>query len=238
MNVFRVTTFAALGVSAAGIAVLAGIRAIRTRRTDGPDPDETKPTLRRWSLWERLVHLALTVSACGLIVTGFAPQLLWGLRTHGWWVMVHVSFGGVFLVALALMVLTWQGRARLAPGDGHWLIHRLPRVAVGADAGESDIWDPGQKMLFWLTAWTSLVVGATMVLAMTPLLGTAGIELLYEIHRYAAVVLTVLLIFHTYIMLAVKRGAAASMLHGRVSRRWAERHHRRWLRQIEKQESP
>ncbi len=238
MNVFRVTTLASLGVSAAAIALLAGIRAVRARRTGGPDPDETQPTVRRWSLWERLVHLALTVSALGLIVTGFAPQLLWGLRTHGWWVMLHVSFGGVFLVALALMVLTWQQRARFAPGDARWIRLALPRVAVGADGGQCDIWDPGQKMLFWLTAWTSLVVAGTMVLAMTPLLGAAGIELLYESHRYAAVVLTVLLIFHAYIMLAVKRGAAASMLHGRVTRRWARRHHGRWLRQIEHQESP
>ena len=57
---------------------------------------------------------------------------------------------------------------------------------------------------------------------------TAGQEVLYEVHRWAALVLTIVTILHAYATTLGKPGTYRSMISGKVSREWASRYHPDW----------
>jgi cytochrome b subunit of formate dehydrogenase len=67
-----------------------------------------------------------------------------------------------------------------------------------------------------------------MLLSMVPLFGTAGQHLMYDIHRYAALVLMVLTLWHAYITTLAKPGGLTAVLRGRVTSGWARLYHPLW----------
>ena len=220
---YRALVVVVLSACVAVFAVLGLVRLLVGRQ--GKTAADETPTIRRWSLWERLVHFAMAASAGALIVTGFAQQLLWGERLSGVWLMIHVTFGGVFAVSLALMVLTWQRAARFDRGDRGY----RPVALLLGDPAPAGRWDAGQKGLFWLVGWAGLVLVATEMLAMTPLWTPEQIDWLYEAHRLTALAMLAAALVHAAVMLTVKRGGLHGMVKGRVGASWARRYHRRWF---------
>lgn len=112
------------------------------------------------SAWEpRLLGWAMGASllcAAFLAATGFAGWLGQG-HLGGYPLMAHNSVAGVFLGALAAASL-------LALRTGH----RLRPLSAAA---------------FWLFAAAGLVSGGSMLVAMTPLLDTPGLEAAIVLHR-------------------------------------------------------
>jgi formate dehydrogenase gamma subunit len=181
------------------------------------------PRVRRYNVWERLVHLALTFSFVVLAATGFAAALM-GWRLSGYLLVVHVAVAPVFAVSLAAAMLTWAADGALAAHDWQWL-RRLGGFGIGGlPAGK---FDAGEKLVLWFAGVLGLVLTLTMTLSMMPILDQDWLVLMYEIHRYAALLLLLAMVKHTYWTMLVRKSWSA-MISGKVGEEWAKRYHSLW----------
>jgi len=86
---------------------------------------------------------------------------------------------------------------------------------------------------------TELLRHWTMMLAFSR--GALGHRALFPValglllHATAAIILLLAILVHIYMAFWVK-GSITGMIEGRVSRRWAKKHHPRWYREVEAQE--
>jgi hypothetical protein len=142
--------------------------------------------------WEHAVHGAAMVGVLVQLVTAFGSAWVLG-EFAGWPLMLHMCGAGLVLLGLTKTALMWAARCRLG-------------AASGLTAA--------QKWMFWLVLTAGLAVVLPMLLAMLPLFGTEGQEVLAEWHEVAAVVLVVALVLHTVVSLAARRRRIAS---GRMS---------------------
>ncbi len=123
------------------------------------------PFRTRW--WEKLLYLALLACAAGLGITGLATAGFYDRAMTGFYLAAHVALGGAFVSVLALLALAWAERNRL---------------------GEAGLGPALLRVLFWWLMAGGLAVGLTALLAMLQAFGTDGQHLLYELHRWTAVV--------------------------------------------------
>lgn len=125
----------------------------------------------------KLAYAAVVVAVVVLAATGVGTFAFGKAPLTHWILMLHVSAAPLFALGLAFLSLTGgAGRARLGNGS------KLPRRAA--------------KTLFWLILVFGLVLILSGILPMTPLFGTDGQHLLYLIHRYGGIVLTVVVALH------------------------------------------
>jgi cytochrome b subunit of formate dehydrogenase len=146
---------------------------------------------------KKLIYLLALLCFIVLAITGFYPAIVLGRHLSGYWLMLHVTFGGVFAACLAVLVLTWAHRYRFSEDDWPWLQSLVRRQAKNNFLPESS--DLARKLAFWLVALLALPVMLSVVLSMFPLFGTQGQRLLAETHRYSALLFALVAIVHTYL---------------------------------------
>ncbi len=223
---FRTISIWLLGITIVGLALHWVAFALRHRKADKGPRD-----IRRYNFWGRLVHLAVTASFLVEAGTGFWAAIVCGGKMTGYLLMIHVTFGGVFAASLVAAVVIWAEDHRFAAGDGKW-IRRLGGYWTGCEGLPAGRFDAGQKALFWVAAALGVVVVVTPSLCMLKLFGTCGQEMLYEIHRYCALALTIVVIKHAYLTTLAPGSAFRSMIWGKVSSEWAKRYHPDWVHGI------
>jgi len=97
-------------------------------------------------------------------------------------------------------------------------------------------YNAGQKMMFWSIMSLIFVLLVTGIIIWRPWfahyfpLGLVRWSLL--IHATAAIVLIHAILIHIYMAFWVK-GSIKGMIEGKVSRRWAKKHHPRWYEDVE-----
>jgi formate dehydrogenase subunit gamma len=193
-----------------------------------PRPGLGVRTVRRYNAWERLVHLALTVSFLVLAVTGFWATISWGGPMKGYVLMMHTTFGAVFAVSTLAMLITWAADHAFSKEDGRWMTRGGCLSAAGdLPAGR---FDAGQKIYFWFAGLATLVALLTMICSMIPVFGTSGQHLMYALHRWAALALVATTIWHSYATVIAKPGTLRSLRSGYVGSAWADRFHPQWGR--------
>ncbi|MBI1368253.1 MAG: hypothetical protein GC162_06325 [Planctomycetes bacterium] len=153
----------------------------------------------RWNWWERLLYLALMVTILVLAATSFYTVLTVGFM-GGWALWLHLMAAGAFVVAFALIALTWGGAARSECCTGS-----------KCDSSEATPTKPARfscltKLTFWLMLIAGFVVLATMLINMLPLLGTHDIERMIAIHRYAGLALVAVAVIHVYSVILGRLG--------------------------------
>jgi len=150
-----------------------------------------------------LVYLVALVSFVVLALTGFYPVLVLGEHISGYLVMLHATFAPVFAVCLAVLALMWAGNCRFTAGDWPWLeriVQRITSVKTGDKAAKSKRSGLGQKITFWLIIFLALPLALSIVLSMFHIFGTHWQELLLGLHRGTALVFTVVVIIHTFLL--------------------------------------
>ena len=146
---------------------------------------------------KKLAYLLALLCFIILFVTGFGPVLLGG-RLSGYLLMIHVTFGAVFVVCLAFLTVMWAHSFRFSPEDMEWL-KRLPCCGTPLTKDILQNSDIGGKCCFWKIVFFSLPLSLSSVLSMFPIFGTHGQEILFETHRYSALLFACLVFIHIYL---------------------------------------
>ena len=193
----------------------------------------------RYAFRERIVHWIAAVSYVYLLLTGLAfwtPALYWiaivlggGFLTRA----VHPWVGVLFAAAVLWMFAIWRRDMRATAADREWRRAMAHYIRNEDDrvpgAGRFNY---GQKTLFWVMVWSTLVLLVSGVLLWFPDAIPGGLRAVREaailLHAIAALVTVGAFIVHLYMGLAVVPGGLAAMLHGEVSEQWARHHHPLW----------
>lgn len=208
---------------------------------------ERKPAgwLHRYSANERTCHWLLAIGFVLAALSGLAlfhPALygLSGLLGGGPWTRILHPFIGVAMFALffLLAVPLWRYN-RFRPGDRQWL-RQAADVVRNREENLPEVgrYNAGQKLLFFALVvctvgllLTGLAMWRPWLAASFPIGAVRAASLL---HAFFAAVMICLIIVHIYAAFWVK-GSMQAMLRGTVSRAWAFKHHRAWLREVERE---
>jgi len=200
----------------------------------GPKHPELRgeaPTVRRFNLWERLVHGVTMLSFVTLVVTGVVAVLA-EHRLTGWLLLVHWVAAPFFAVGLAALTLTWSEFGRFEHHDVLWARHMGGYLGRGAGDLPAGMFNAGQKAFFWVVALLGVVTVCSGVFRMAPVFGPGTQAIVLNVHRYAALLLSMSIVVHLYLGTLANPGTFSAMLRGMVSRAWVRRHHPIWGRRL------
>ena len=218
-----------IATGTAAMAALAHCVVFGPRRVDTSAGERP---LRRFSVWERLVHLLTMVSFLVLAATGAGASIGYEIRLTGWWWVVHVAAAPVFALSFTALVLTWAHDCRFARHDWDWAKQfggylRSGRAGHGIQVPAARF-NCGQKEFFWGVAVLALAVVVSGLLLAVPLFGERVQAALFLAHRYAAMLCVVFVIAHFYLATAANPGTLWSIFSGKVDANWARHHHPLW----------
>jgi len=155
---------------------------------------------------DNLKKLAAAVWLICLVVlsaTGFGPWLVLHKRLTGYWLMVHVTFAPVFALCTAVLAVMYAHNLSFDKKD--WLF--LLRIFRRRNANKETVGNGSvivMKVCFWLICVSALPLFLSSVLSMFPLFGTEGQEILFQTHRYSALLLSLAAILHTYLVIKIQ----------------------------------
>lgn len=151
--------------------------------------------------------------------------------------ILHPFFGVMIFIVLMFMFVRFVHHNIPDKQDLPW-IKGIVEVLKGNEHKVADVgkYNAGQKMMFWSIMSLILVLLITGVIIWRPYfahyfsINIVRWSLL--IHATAAIVLIHAILIHMYMAFWVK-GSIKGMIEGKVSRRWAKKHHPRWYREVE-----
>jgi formate dehydrogenase subunit gamma len=204
--------------------------------------------LVRYNFAERAVHAVAALAFVYLLLTGLAfwtPALYWMAVALGGGFLSRLlhPWVGVFFFAFVLwMFFIWSRDMRTVEADRSW------RRAMGKYARNEDADVPaagrfnyGQKIFFWVMFWATLALLLSGIVLWIPDAVPPGVGLLREIailiHAVAGLLSMGAMIVHIYMGVFVVPGSVDAILHGHVSRRWAQHHHRLWADELTERSS-
>jgi len=201
-----------------------------------PEVAREKKEVRRFSIWERLVHALTLLSFLTLAITGFVGVIGYDEPLGGYLMLLHYVAAPGFALGLALLMLTWVHNCFMEGYDWEWLRHVGGYLGGGKDY-PSGRFNAGQKIYFWLAVLAALLVVASGLGRFFPVFGAEGQDWLLWIHRYSALFLAAAAIGHVYLGTLANPGTWTVILFGCVSEAWARHHHPLWRKPQERQES-
>ncbi len=145
----------------------------------------------------KLAYLLALLCFTVLLVTGFAPRLVFARPISGYWSMLHVTAAPVFAVCVAVLAVMWAHNCRLDKKYWPWLQRILQRKTANETAPEKH--ELTQKVCFWLIILLVLPLALSVIVCMFPLFGTHWQEFFASVHRYCALLFALLVIIHTYL---------------------------------------
>jgi formate dehydrogenase subunit gamma len=194
--------------------------------------------IKRYSLFERLVHWEVAITFMYLLLSGFAlayPRMAFlGNWLGGGQTMraAHPWVGVAFSLGVLLMLFLWVRDMRFERIDREW-VRRLRQYTQEGHAGlDVGRFNAGQKGYFWFVIVFSLVLLLTGIPLWFPsLLGAGWRQSARLVHHVAYLLMFGGFIIHVYMSTAMLPGTMPAMTTGKVTRRWAAWHHPRWFRQ-------
>lgn len=144
-----------------------------------------------------LIILLGFLSFCGLLMTGFCP-LMTGVKLQGYWLMLHATLAPVFMACSAIIIFLKSGECTFIKNDAE--IQKTDFKCEGKSCWFTDT-GLGVKIGYWLLASMTLPVILTMVLSMLTLFGTEGQRLLFEMHRWSALIFAWIAIVELYMLI-------------------------------------
>lgn len=217
---------------------------------DGTPADSTRHDSRpelipRYTANERTNHWLTAISFVLAALSGLAlyhPATNWlaVLFGGGPWTRILHPFIGVFMfVVFVLLAARMWGYNRMEARDRQWL-RQLDDVVSNREENLPEVgkYNAGQKLLFF--SLIACMVGLVLTgIAMwqpwfAPLFPVNAVRAASLLHAFFATVLIVLIILHVYAAIWVG-GSTGAMVRGHVTRGWAWKHHRAWLRDVDRE---
>lgn len=156
------------------------------------------------SILKKFVYRLMLLCLAILVISGFTPSLILGRSIWGYLLMAHVITGPVFVACLVVLTLIWARPNRFEEDDFGPLLRFI-------DADKTDKERPLKSLGFWYKIWfwliviLALAVTLSIILSMLKFMGTLHAqELLLEVHRYCSILLTLVIIVHTFLILRRK----------------------------------
>ncbi|MCD1125630.1 formate dehydrogenase-N subunit gamma [Jinshanibacter sp. LJY008] len=198
--------------------------------------------IKRVSFIDRACHWTVVICFFLVALSGIAmffPTLSWLTQTFGTPQMgriLHPFFGVLIFCVLVLMFFRFVKHNIPKKEDISWFVH-IVDVLKGKEHEVADVgkYNPGQKAMFWSIMGLILVLLVTGVIIWRPYFAEFfpiwAIRLGLMLHAVAAIVLIHAILIHIYMAFWVK-GSITGMIEGKVSRKWAAKHHPRWYREV------
>jgi formate dehydrogenase beta subunit/formate dehydrogenase gamma subunit len=224
------------GIAFGASLAAAAIHYLRSGPRRAPPAAPGTAEVVRYSLTERLLHWTVAASFVYLMLTGlglFTRKLDWLLAVFGGGQVVrawHPIVGCVFTGAVLLQFIKWFRDLLLDRADLRWL-RRMRDYLAGRDdrVPPSGRFNAGQKLLFWVQTLLAIALLASGIPVWFPEAFGRDLRLwAIVIHSAAGVLAMLSLIVHVYMAVAVTRGGLRAMVEGKVSREWADHHHKTW----------
>lgn len=211
-------------------------------------PLDTKKSIVRYAAATRINHWIVAITFVLAALSGLAlfhPALFWLTNLFGggpWTRILHPFMALVMVLGFSRLALKLWKDNILNALDWVWLRKIMDVVYNREDAlPEVGRYNAGQKLLFWTIVATlsgllvsGIVIWRAYFSAYFPI---NVLRLAALLHAFCAFVLVCAIIVHIYAAIWVK-GSVAAMTRGRVSYGWAWKHHRIWLRQMNKGGNP
>jgi hypothetical protein len=149
----------------------------------------------------KFIFLLGLLSFTVLLLTGFTPLML-GSKLQGYWLIIHATFAPVFIGCTALVAILGAGEYRFRNSD--------PGAAESSHASrKTGSFRPGEtgiaiKSGFWILLVLSVAVALTMALSMMPWLGTTWQALLLVMHRWSALIFSLIAMIELYMLVRMK----------------------------------
>ncbi|AJC65924.1 MULTISPECIES: formate dehydrogenase-N subunit gamma [Dickeya] len=191
---------------------------------------------------DRVCHWIVVISFFLVALSGIAlffPTLQWLTQTFGTPQMgriMHPFFGILIVVCLVPMFIRFVGHNIPKRQDVPWFLNII-EVLKGNEHEVADVgkYNPGQKLMFWSIMGLTLVLLITGVIMWRPyfahLFPIDLVRYAILLHATAAIVLIHAILIHLYMAFWV-RGSIKGMIEGKVSEKWALKHHPRWARMV------
>jgi formate dehydrogenase subunit gamma len=202
-------------------------------------PSRSGRMMARFSAFERFAHWMAAVCFIILMLTGlniifgkllllpligpeaFSTISLWGKYAHN-----YLSFP--FTLSVALIFVMWLGSNLPTRVDIQWI--KEGGGFIGDKHPPADLFNVGQKMVYWGVVLGGGLVAATGYVLMFPFYGTSilGMQISQLVHAVVALLLIALILFHIYMGSIGEEGAFEAMWDGTVDENWAKQHHVIW----------
>ena len=145
-----------------------------------------------WLIWivKKLTLLVGVLSGLVLILTGFGPRLVCGVQIYGYLLMLHATAAPVFMMCVAAAILLWADSAKMSR-PCQCLVEKLKGTELEGTATGVCY---AKRVGFWVIAILMIPVILSIILSMVPLFGTHMQEVLFEIHRWCALLLAMTII--------------------------------------------
>ena len=200
--------------------------------------------IQRYTANERTNHWLTAISFVLAALSGLAlyhPATSWlaALFGGGPWTRILHPFIGVFMfIVFVLLAGRMWSHNRMEARDRQWL-RQLDDVVNNREEKLPEVgrYNAGQKLLFFsLVACMAFLLLTGIVMWRPWFAGAFPVDLVRLaslLHAFFATVLIVLIILHVYAAIWVG-GSTRAMVRGYVSRGWAWKHHRAWLREVDR----
>ncbi|MGG7447012.1 formate dehydrogenase-N subunit gamma [Kosakonia oryzendophytica] len=197
----------------------------------------------RTTFIDRACHWTVVICFFLVALSGIAlffPTLQWLTQTFGTPQMgriLHPFFGVLIFLILMFMFVRFVHHNIPDRQDLPW-IKGIVEVLKGNEHKVADVgkYNAGQKMMFWTIMSMISLLLATGVIIWRPYFAHFFpiwmIRWSLLAHATSAIVLILAILVHMYMAFWVK-GSIKGMIEGKVSRRWAKKHHPRWYREVE-----
>jgi formate dehydrogenase subunit gamma len=146
---------------------------------------------------------------------------------------IHNFVSFAFVVGLVLIAVIFMKDNVFNRVDLVWLRQGGGFIkSKHAPAGRFNL---GEKLVFWLSLASGLVVSVSGFLLLFPFSVTSilGMQIAQVVHAVVAVLFVALILGHIYIGTLGMEGAFEAMGTGEVDRNWAKEHHDLWLAEQE-----
>ena len=202
---------------------------------------EDQADVLRFTLIERWAHLSRMFSFLLLSFTGFIifykkayfAAVLFGSPEKA--IVLHWVMGILFLASSFVSMILWAKHLKFAPYDLAWMKKiggYLWRISEHLKAG---CFNTGQKLMLWVSGFLTLVVGITGIMLIFKADFTLNLRFMTTIiHGSFGIAFMAAVAVHAYLGTIANPGSWRAMADGKVTRKWAEKHHSEWYKEIEK----
>ncbi len=193
--------------------------------------------VKRFSLYERGLHLFRLISFVVLSVTGLIMAfnlVLWQqllFKSPQQMLEFHIGFGIVFLITTILGIVSWYRDAIFKPHDREWM-KKFGGYLGHKGEFTSGRFNAGQKMFYWFTSISGILISVTgVILTFKPITSLATVCITSTIHNILAFIMIAGVLAHAYLGTVANPGTWRVLVDGFVTRIWAEHHHPQWYRE-------